>query len=520
MLVGDITSSNARLYPNRIAVVDGEIKLTWAQFNDRINRLANVLRGLGLNRGDRVGFISENRHEYAEFLFAIAKAGLITVCLNYRLTPEQLLRILNDCLPRALIIEEKYVGALEAMTKDLEIVIGLGKNHGRPHDYEACLKNASPEEPDVALKEEDVFRLNYTTGTTGTRKGAMITHKNEITNSLMRLQATANRHEDVVLISAPLFAAGVQTRFFGAAFLGCTSVFSIFSPENFAEIIEHERITYASLMPTTFRMVKEFLDQRSTKYDLSSLRKFQTEGGQHCSGDTLREMLEYFHISPSQACKPYGMTEAMPSTYLIPEDVAAGMKADASDTEKRRLESVGKPLFNGRVRVVDENDQDVRRGQIGEIIVKGDQVMKGYWNNPALNERALRGGWFHSSDLGTLDEDGYLYFASRKDFLIKTGGLLVAPEEVEAVVRQHPAVAEAAVIGLPHEKWGQAVAAVICVRPGWSLTEEEVKEYCRERLASFQSPKAVIFAEKLPRDIAYDKIDRLTLVRTYSRSAR
>jgi acyl-CoA synthetase (AMP-forming)/AMP-acid ligase II len=520
MLVGDIVASNAQLYPNKICVVDDHVRLTWAQFNDRVNRLANVLGGLGLKKGDRVALLCENRHEYAEFLFAMAKAGLITVCLNYRLTREQLLRLMNDCQPRAIIVEEKHVAASETVFENFDFVFGIGKKHGCPYDYETSLTAASSAEPDVELQEQDIFRVNYTTGTTGTSKGAMITHKNEITNCIMRLQATPNTHEDVVLNAAPLFAAGVQCRFFGAAFLGCTFVLTSFSAENFVQTVEQEKVTYASLLPTTFRMVKDYLKQSPRRYDLSSLRKFQPEGGQHCSGADLREMLEYFNIPYHMSCKPYGMTEAMPSTYLIPGDVAAGLSPKATEKEKRRLESVGKPLFNSRVRVVDENDTDVPQGQVGEIIIKGDQLMKGYWNNPELTARTLRGGWFHSSDLGRLDEDGYLYFEGRKDFVIKTGGLMVGPEEVEAVIMDHPAVVEAAVIGLSDERWGQAVTAITCLKQGCHLTAEEIIEHCRKRLASFQLPKKVIFAEKLPRDVAYGKIDRLGLTRIYSRHQR
>jgi len=516
MLVGDIVTSNARLYSKKIGVVDDRVRLTWAQFNDRVNRLVNGLLGLGLKKGDRLAVCSENRHEYAEIFFAVAKAGLITVSLNYRLTTEQVLRVINDCQPRAMIIEEKYVPALERIAKNIEFVLGIGKKHGCPYDYEALLARSDPAEPDMELQEQDIFCIKYTTGTTGTSKGAMITHKNEITNCLMRLQATANTPDDVVLIAAPLFAAGVQTRFFGAAFLGCTSVITSFSPENFVKMVEQERITYASLMPTTFRMVEDYLRQSPHPYDLSSLRKFQTEGGQHCSGNDLREMVDYFHIPYHVVCKPYGMTEAMPSTYLIPEDVAAGFSPTATEKERKRLESVGKPLFNGRVRVVDENDHDVPEGQTGEIIVKGDQVMKGYWNNPELTARSLRGGWFHSSDLGVLDEDGYLYFSGRKDFVIKTGGLMVGPEEVEAAIMEHPAVAEVAVIGLSDERWGQAVTAIACLKLGCRIEGEEIIEHCRKRLASFQLPKKVIFAEKLPRDVAYHKINRLELFRTYN----
>jgi acyl-CoA synthetase (AMP-forming)/AMP-acid ligase II len=293
MLVGDIVTSNARLYPNKICVVDDNVRLTWAQFNDRVNRLVNVLFDLGLKKGDRLALCMENRHEFAEILFAVAKAGLITVCLNYRLTTEQMLRIVKDCQPRAIIMEEKYATALERVAENIKFVLGIGKKHGGPYDYEASLTASSPAEPKVELQEQDIFCIKYTTGTTGTSKGAIITHKNEISSSLMRVQATANTHDDVVLIAAPLFAAGVQTRFFGASLLGCTCVLTSFSAENFVKVVEQERVTYASLMPTTFRMVKEYLQQSPRQYDLSSLRKFQTEGGQHCSGHDLKQMLDY-----------------------------------------------------------------------------------------------------------------------------------------------------------------------------------------------------------------------------------
>ena len=203
-------------------------------------------------------------------------------------------------------------------------------------------------------------------------------------------------------------------------------------------------------------------------------------------------------------------------TPLVPEDIAAGLRPDASAKERQRLESMGKPLLNGRVRIVDDDDCDVSVGQVGEIVLKGDQIMKGYWNNPELTNKALRGGWLHTSDLGRLDEDGYVYFEGRKDFVIKSGGLLVGPEEVEDVIMQHPAIAESAVVGIHDPKWGEVVTAVVCLKPGHKATEEEIKQHCRKHLASFQVPKTVIFTASLPRDVAYGKIDRRALIRIYS----
>jgi len=427
---------------------------------------------------------------------------------------------MNDCEPKAILIQDKFSEVIEPIksaVKSISSFIGIGEHHSCGYDYELLLSEYPSAEPNVEVEEQDIFRLQYTTGTTGTRKGTMLTHKNEITNCITRLQSSPTFRDDVVLNTAPLFAMGTQARFLSACFLGATSVITTFSANGFVGMVDRERVTYASLLPaTTFKLVRDYLETSERKYDLSSLRKFQPEGGQHCSGADLKAMLDYFNIPYSNVCKPYGMTEAMPATYLVPEDVAAGLGPSATQKEKRRLESVGEPLFNGEMRVVDDNDNDVPAGQTGEIILRGDQVMKGYWNNPELTAQTLRGGWFHTSDLGTIDEDGYLYFQGRKDFVIKSGGFLVGPEEVEDVILQLSAVAEVAVIGFPDEKRGQVVTAIICLKPGHNVTEEEIKEHCRKRLATFQVPRSVIFAEKLPRDVAYGKIDRRELIRTYS----
>jgi len=519
MVVGDIATSNSRLFPDKLGIIDEKVRLTWKQFNDRVNRLANALLGLGLKKGDRVAIAAENSHEYGEFFFAIAKAGLITVCLNYRLTLEQLTRILNDCEPRGFLVQDKFrevIEPIKSSVNSLEIVIGIGGDCTGAYEYESLLSEYPATEPDVQVGEEDIFRLQYTTGTTGTRKGAMLTHKNEINNCITRLQSSPAFRDDVVLSNAPLFAVGTQARFLSGCFLGATSVIIPFSAKGWVEMVEREKVTYASLLPsTTFKLVQEYIETSNRKYDLSSLCKFQPEGGQHCSGVDLKEILDYFNIPYTHVCKPYGMTEAMPAAYLVPEDIAAGLSPNTTEKDTKRLESVGKPLFNGQMRVVGENEEDIAPGETGEIILRGDQVMKGYWNNPKLTAQTLRGGWFHTSDLGIIDEDGYLYFQGRKDFVIKSGGFLVGPEEVEGAILEHAAVAEAAVIGLPDEKWGQVVTAIVCFKPGQSATEEEIKEHCRQRLASFQIPRSVIYADSLPRDIAYGKIDRRELMRIY-----
>jgi acyl-CoA synthetase (AMP-forming)/AMP-acid ligase II len=322
------------------------------------------------------------------------------------------------------------------------------------------------------------------------------------------------------MIPYALFAAGNLAHFLCACFAGITVVIPAFSGKNFVEMIEREKVTRAYVNPTTYRIVRDYVEASERQYDLTSLRKLAMGGGQPTSAEQLKEILDYFHIPYSSSSKAYGQAEVCsPATFLLPSDVAAGLRPDATGEERRRLDSVGKPLGNTQVRVVDDNDEDVPPGQRGEILLKGDGVMKGYYNKPELNEKALRGGWYHTADMGILDEEGYLYFAGRKDFLIKSGGLFVSPEEVEKTILQHPAIAEAAVIGVPDEKWGQVVKAIVYLKSEMTATEDEIKEHCRKHLARFQVPKSVEFTEELPRESAYGKISRDELLRIYGKDS-
>jgi acyl-CoA synthetase (AMP-forming)/AMP-acid ligase II len=520
MLVGDIIRSNARILPNKMAFADGTREISWDSFNRQVNRLGNALLGYHLEKGERVAILAENCLEYVAFFFALAKTGLVGVCLNYRLTAPQIARLLRECAPKLLITQntmETLAGSILEQATSITQAISIGKTSPLKTDYETLTGQFSSDEPIVEISENDPLLIQYTTGTTGTSKGAVLTHRNVVANCLMRVQATATSREDICLNTGPLFATGHQARVFGNCFLGCSQVITAFSPQSWVEMVEKYRITYASLLAgTTFKMVRDYLEARPGRHDLSSLRKLQPDGGQHVSGKQLKEMLDYFRIPYSNSsCKPYGMTEAMPGPYLVPEDIEAGLSPDATDKQKRRLESVGKPLLNSEIRIVDGYDNELPAGQAGEILIRGDQVIKEYWNNPELTKAAFRNGWFHTSDLGMLDEDGYLYFQGRKDFVIKTGGLLVGPEEVESVLLQHPSVAEAAVIGLPDDKWGQSVAALIHLKPGASATEEDLRGYCRQSLAGYQVPKSIIFTGSLPRDPAYGKVDRRAIIRQY-----
>jgi acyl-CoA synthetase (AMP-forming)/AMP-acid ligase II len=265
-------------------------------------------------------------------------------------------------------------------------------------------------------------------------------------------------------------------------------------------VVERERVTIAMMTKSRFMPLWDHMEATGETYDLSSLKKVMI-GAEHTTAEDLKQIMDFCGVSISG--KVYGITEAGASvTRLLPCDIAKGFHRDATEKDKRKLESAGKPLLGARIRLVDSEGRDVPQGDIGEVIVKGDQVSPGYWNDPALTQGKFRDGWYHTNDLGVFDEDGYLYLKGRKDFVIKTGGVLVPPVNVEDAIRRHPAVNEVVVIGVPSERWGQAVKAVVGVKKGHHLTEEEVKRHCREHLSGFQVPKSVQFVESLPRSAA------------------
>ncbi len=519
MIIGDIVVWNARLYPDKVGIVDEHSRLTWKEVNRRVNCLANAMLGLGLRKGDRVALVCGNSHQFAEFLFAVAKAGLIGVCLNYRLMPGKLAYMIGDCGPSLIFVQDKFAPTIQQLGSGIDcvdklIVIGEGG------DYESLLDAYPADEPQVEVSEQDICLITYTTGTTGTPKGIELTHKNLVANCVVRLLVARIAEDDVYLTPFPLFAIGGLGHLLVACFAGVKIVVPVFSGQSFVELVEREKVTISYLNSVAYRIVRDYLEASERKYDLSSLCKLAIAGGQPHSPEQMKEILDYLHIPYSNANKTYSMSEvATVGTWLLSAEMAAGLREGATEKEWHRLNSVGKAIGNAQVKIVDESDQDVPLGQTGEILLKGDGVMRGYWNKPELTQETLRGGWYHTSDLGFLDEDGYLYFVGRKDFLIKSGGFFVAPEDVENVILQHPAVAEAAAIGIPDKKWGQLVKAVVRLQPGMTATEEDIREHCRKHLSGFQVPKSVDFMGELPREPIQGKIDRQELIKSYSKDS-
>ena len=511
MLLGEIPISNSRRYPQKLAVVDGGNRLTWKELNERVNRLANSLVDLDMRKGDRVAVISDNCHHYVEVLFATAKLGLIAVCLNYRFAGQQLSRMMKITEPKAIIIRDRYQEALESVRPELpfmDIYIGFGNAHHYEFDYESLISESSNGEPTVELTEDDAYAICFSSGTTGEPKAAVITHKNRIANANQITVAHAATRENTMLLPLALYTAATQQYLFTYAFVGATLVVINFSPKEYLEAIERERADTVMINLTLFNLIKEYLLKTKRDYDLRSVNLLRS-AGQGLSYEQWREVVEFFRNA--LVIKGLAMTEAGLATSGIPEEYKAWLSPQAAPEEKKRFNSLGKPLLGVQMKVVDENDRDLPPGEIGEFICKGDNVVKAFWNQPHITEQTLRGGWLHTGDLAMIDEEGYMYLMGRKDDRIRTGGLNVYPVEIEEVLTRHPAVVEVAVFGIPDEHWGEMIMAAAIIKQGHEVTEDELREYCRTHLARYQVPKRVFFVKDFPRHPVWKRVQKREL---------
>jgi len=511
MLLGDILISNARRYPDKLALVDAENKYSWKELNGRVNRLANGLIDLGMRKGDRIAIISDNCHQYVETLFASAKLGLISVCMNYRFAGEQLSRMMIITEPKAIIIRDSYQEAIESIRPELPFIdayIGFGTTHHYEFDYESLVSGSSNGEPTVEVSEDDAYAICFSSGTTGEPKAAVISHKNRIANSNQITVAHAATRENTMLLPLALYTSATQQYLFTYAFVGATQVVINFSPEDYLEAIEKEKVDTVMINFTLYNLIKEYLSKSTREYDLSSVKLLRS-AGQGLSYEQWREVIEFFH-NPL-VIKGLAMTEAGLATSGIPEEYKAWLSPQASPEEKRKFGSLGKPMLGVQMRVVDGNDQDVPPGEIGEFICKGDNVVKAFWNQPHITEQTLRGGWLHTGDLAMIDDDGYMYLMGRKDDRIRTGGLNVYPVEIEEVLARHPAVKEIAVFGISDEHWGEIIMAAAILREGHEVTEDELKEYCRRHVARYEVPKKFFFVEDFPRHPVWKRVQKKEL---------
>jgi len=521
MVIGDIIYNNARSFPNKIGIVEERARFTWSETNSRVNSLANALLDLGLGKGDRAAIIAQNGYELVEFMLAVAKAGIIGTAINYRLLADQIARQLNDCQPRIVFVQEPFINNMESVCPLLSpdiIFIGIGDTRTYPLTYESLIKDYPSTEPQVEVNGNDPHMIVYTSGTTGWVKGVIRTHANRLIHIKQGCLASRAGLDDVYIVGGPLFAAGAQFRFYDALFNGCTTIVYPFTPERWAYWVEKEHVSIVSMVLFRYDMIREYLDRADHKYDISSIIKITMGGGAFQTGERIRDITRFFN-NTRFCSKIYASTETGIPLVLLPEEIAPGLDPDATEKDIRKLDAMGRPMMC-EIRVVDDEDRDVESGQTGELLIRGNTIMPGYWNKPEINQKALSRGWYHTQDLVYQDNEGFLYFVERKDLMIKTGGFNVFPEEVESVINKYPGVAEAAVFGIKDSKWGEAVMAAVVLKKGQSVNEEDIKNHCRHYLSGFQVPKKVHFLEKLPAGETLYKVSRIELRHMFGKATK
>ncbi len=495
--LGDIPRTAAAYYPDRIAVVFEGSRWTYRQFNVRINRFANALIALGCKQGDRLTIMADNCAKYLEAYFAAAKLGMTVTPLNTRLGDEELVFIMNDSEATRLVVGDGYeekVRILMPKLKNIETWISFDNPLDGFLDYDALLAGATDDEPDPDLydvQEDDLAILMYTGGTTGLPKGVMLSHRNCMISGITAALSMSLNPDDSTCYVLPIFHVSWWPIL--AIMLVCGKVCINRKPnlDVIFKLIQDEKCTHMNLVPTIYGWMTDY--PNIEKYDLSSLRILSYAGSPFPTEVLIRCIKRFGNIFG----QGYGATETAgaPVTMLSWDDhYLEGPKA-------KYLTSAGKASPCSRVKVVDENDNPVPTGEVGEICVKGKHIMKGYWKNPKLTAEVLKGGWYHTGDMGFMDKDGYIYMTDRKADMIISGGENVYPKEVEDVIYAHPAVRECSVVSSPGEEWGEIVRAVVVLKPGVSATEQEIINHCKKTLAGYKCPKAVSFWDDLPKSI-------------------
>jgi fatty-acyl-CoA synthase len=491
------------LYADKEAVVCGEARFTYKQFAERVYRLAHFLRSRGVGQGDCVAILHQNSHEFLESYFATAQLGAILNPLNYRLSPRELAFILQDSGAILLIASDRFVESVETlgeMTTELNQVVWTGSAGEKcapfeSANYEDVLKGEKTVPPPLPhISDDDVVHLYYTSGTTGRPKGVMLSHKNVCVHALAAVAELKLGDYDNWIHVAPLFHLADAWATFAITWVGGKHVIvPDFDPSLVLLAMQQERVTITNMIPTMLNMLVHTPGVET--HDFSSLRAILS-GGAPIAPEVVRKIMGVFKCDYIQT---YGMTETSPylTVSILKENLAY-----LSDEERFVYKAkTGRPFMGVLLKVVREDGTDVTPNdeEVGEIVVKGDIVTKGYWNRPEETAKALKDGWLYTGDMAVIDKEGYVNIVDRKKDMIITGGENVYSVEVENVLYTHPCVLEAAVIGVPDPKWGEAVKAVVVLKPGETATEEEIIQYCKQHIASYKTPKSVDFISDLPK---------------------
>ena len=502
MNISELLLITTAIVPEREGMIFEGKRFSYAQLQERVNRLADALAHLGVGQGDRLATIQVNCNELIEACLATVALDAVYVPLNFRARADELSFMLNDAEPKALLVGRRYFEVIDSIRPRLKSVghyISLDEPYQDWAFYDHLLEEASPEERFPSAGDDDLVVLMFTAGTTGIPKGVMLSHNSFTSYILANVEPPDPETEEKNILTVPLYhIAGLQA-VLAAIYGGRTLIVQRqFEPKEWMTLVQQERVDRAMLVPTMLKVVMEHADFHT--HDLSSLRVI-TYGAASMPLEVIKQAVQEF---PGCAfINAFGQTETgstitmlAPGDHIIPED------APAQELEQRmkHLTSIGKPLSDVEVRVVDEEGNDVPTGKVGEIVAHGPRLMKGYWGRQDATQETVRDGWLYTGDLAYMDAEGYIYLAGRAKDFIKRGGEMISPEEVEQVLLSHPTVDDAAIIGVPDVHWGERVRAVVVPKPNTQPGEEELIEYCHDRLAGFKRPESVVFVEELPRN--------------------
>ncbi len=519
MVLTETLTKAVKLFPQKRAIVCGDRHWTYQEFHSRVLRLSRCLKSFRLGKGDKVAILHPNCHTFLEAYYAIPQIGAISVPINTRLSPREIAFILQDSESKVLIADSVFKNQLDPIRKEIQGIKKIlwtgedngdsfspdppkastgrrtGKNHSIDLSYEKALQREDvgilPAPP---VHGEDIAQIYYTSGTTGRPKGVMLSHKNVTTHALGTIAEVHLTDGDVWVHVAPLFHLADAWATWAVTWVGGTHVLvREFDARAVLETIQREKVTLTNLIPTMLNLMVNHPD--AGKFDYSSLRVLLS-GGAPIAPEVVRKIVETFKCDYIQT---YGMTETSP--YLTLSVLKEHLKKLPNEDQLRFKSKTGREFIGVELKVINDQGEEIKRDEkeVGEIIVKGDIVTEGYWKLPDETKKSIKEGWLYTGDMAVIDEEGYVTIVDRKKDMILTGGENVYSTEVENILYTYPAILECAVVGVPDQKWGEAVKAIVVLKQGQEATEQEIIQFCKERMAHYKAPKSIEFIGALPR---------------------
>ena len=491
----------AAIVPERDAVVFEGRRTTFEGLQSRVNRLANGLAALGVGPGDRVAVAQVNTDAVVEIYFAASRADAVFVPLNFRARADEMAFMIQDSAPKILLAGSRYMDMIDSVSDGLDSVERYIALDDDPREgwtaYSDLIANSPDEDMWPQSDEDDLAVILFTSGTTSFPKGVMLSHNSFSSYVLSQITPADPDSAERNILTVPLYHIAGMQAMISAVYGGRTLIIQRqFDADQWMTLVETERVDRAMMVPTMLKMLMDHETFRDR--DMSSLRVI-TYGAAPMPLEVIRRAIVEF--PNAQFINAFGQTETAATITMLPPDDHI-LSGDDSEVERKlkRLTSIGKPIDDVEVRIVDEDGEDVAIGEVGEIAARGQRLMKGYWNQDSATAETIKSGWLHTGDLGYWDEDGYIFLAGRARDFIKRGGEMISPEEVEQVLHAHPDIEEAAIIGVPDIDWGERVRAVVVAKSGRAVDADGLIEHCRQRLASFKKPESVVVVAELPRN--------------------